>query len=253
MNEFHLVAQAKGGIGKSLVASLVGQYKRDYKQAPAVCVDIDPLNNTFAQFKSLDVGFVDVTEGGKAIIPGKFDTFINAAAESEADFVVDSGASVFISLMNYLTQDSIIRALAEDLNKKVFIHTILVGGQAKKFTLDGLGTLLHDVPNHPNVKIVVWINEFFGPLEIDGHPVQKLKIIKEAQDRIAGFITLRCKESDVFNVEFKNYCEQHKTLADVKEGKPQFAAKLRLETFTKDIFSQIDAAIIGQEAEALCE
>ncbi len=243
LNEFHLILAAKGGVGKSLVASLIGQYKRDYKQAPAVCVDIDPFCPTFRQFKSLNVGFVDVTEGGKAIIPSKFDSFINAAAESDDDFVVDSATSVFISLMNYLSQDSIIEAMAENMNKKVFIHTVLVGGQALKSTAAGIGMLLDGLPKHPNVKFVIWLNEFFGPVEIDGIPLKNLQIIKDAGDRIAGFVKIRGSGRDALSVELRRYNDRHMTLADAMKGQPLLCTKQRLDAFAKDIFSQIEAVL----------
>lgn len=245
MNEFHLVAQAKGGVGKSLIASLVGQYKIDHQKAPTICVDIDPLNNTFSQYKSLNVGFIDVTENGKEIVPNKFDAMINGCSNSSDDFVVDSGASVFISLMRYLSQDRILDALATDLGKTVFVHTIVVGGQAQQFTLDGLQHLLNEVPDLPNVKIVVWENEFFGPVSVEGHGIEKLKIVKEAKDRIAGFVTLNSSESsDAFNNEFKDYAASHLTMRDVAESEGlQFASKLRLNRFSKNIFEQLDAVI----------
>ncbi|MGB4064341.1 MAG: hypothetical protein WBK19_11015 [Azonexus sp.] len=245
MNEFHIIAQAKGGVGKSLVSSIVGQFKRDHQQVPTICVDIDPLNNTFSQFKSLEVGFVDVTENGKEIVPTKFDTMINAVADNESDFVVDSGASVFISLMRYLNQDRILSGLAEDLNKKVFVHTIIVGGQAKKFTLDGLAYLLNEVPNHPNVKIVVWINEHFGPVEIDSQPIENLKIVADAKDRMAGFITLHTNDSDAFNIEFEQYTTNHQTLNDVLSDNPTFASKRRIDRFMKDVFGQLEIVVGG--------
>lgn len=242
MNEVHLIAQAKGGVGKSLISSLVGQYKQDHKQVPTVCVDIDPLNNTFAQFKSLNVAFVDVTESGKTIVPTKFDKMVNAVAESDEDFVIDSGASVFISLMSYLSQDQLLGALA-DAGKTIFVHTIVVGGQAQSFTVDGLAYLLRDVPDHANIKIVVWKNEHFGHV---GGAVDAL--IEKNAHRIAGVVVLGASESDAFNLQFKEFNDAHQTLKDVSETGVPFATKLRINNFQKNIYGQLDAAVGGAAA-----
>jgi adenylylsulfate kinase-like enzyme len=46
----HLSLQGKGGAGKSLIASFLAQYYED-RGINAVCVDTDPMNHTFAQYR----------------------------------------------------------------------------------------------------------------------------------------------------------------------------------------------------------
>src|ERR1700730_19270604 len=48
----HLTLQGKGGVGKSLVASVLAQYLRD-KGREVRCIDTDPVNRTFAQYGAL--------------------------------------------------------------------------------------------------------------------------------------------------------------------------------------------------------
>ena len=48
----HLTLQGKGGVGKSLVASILAQYLRD-KGKDVRCIDTDPVNRTFAQYAAL--------------------------------------------------------------------------------------------------------------------------------------------------------------------------------------------------------
>jgi CO dehydrogenase nickel-insertion accessory protein CooC1 len=53
MTKIHLVLQGKGGVGKSLVASLVTQYfVKQNNGEPIFCADTDPVNRTFAGYKS---------------------------------------------------------------------------------------------------------------------------------------------------------------------------------------------------------
>ena len=48
----HLSLQGKGGVGKSLVASILAQYL-NRKAVPVRCIDSDPVNKTLSQYKGL--------------------------------------------------------------------------------------------------------------------------------------------------------------------------------------------------------
>ena len=53
-NTIHLSLQGKGGVGKSLTASILAQYLISRGMAVR-CVDTDPVNRTLTQYKRLDV------------------------------------------------------------------------------------------------------------------------------------------------------------------------------------------------------
>src|SRR3989337_2061032 len=67
----HFVLQGKGGVGKSFVASILGQYFRE-RNMHVNCVDTDPVNQTFAQYRDLDVQPLDLLVDG-GIRPKGFD------------------------------------------------------------------------------------------------------------------------------------------------------------------------------------
>jgi Mrp family chromosome partitioning ATPase len=48
----HLTLQGKGGVGKSLVSSILAQYFR-YRGAEIHCIDTDPVNQTFSQIRRI--------------------------------------------------------------------------------------------------------------------------------------------------------------------------------------------------------
>jgi hypothetical protein len=48
----HLTLQGKGGVGKSLVASILAQYFR-HRNAEIHCLDTDPVNQTLSQYTEL--------------------------------------------------------------------------------------------------------------------------------------------------------------------------------------------------------
>ena len=48
----HLTLQGKGGVGKSLIASILAQYLKE-KGREVRCIDTDPVNRMFAQYGAL--------------------------------------------------------------------------------------------------------------------------------------------------------------------------------------------------------
>jgi len=239
MSSIHMILQGKGGVGKSLIAVLIAQYLQSigYK---VVCADTDPVNATFTQYKSLDVAHVDIAEGGN-VIQRKFDPLMELIVSADADFVIDNGAATFMPLTRYLAENDIFQVMAE-AGKKVFVHTVLTGGQAKPDTFNGFAELLSKVNNH--AKVVVWENEFWGKVEFDGLPISAGKLFRDAEKagKIAGIVKIADRsQSDTFVGDMKQMTERNMTLADVMASPDfSFLAKNRLQKVVKEVFSELD-------------
>lgn len=54
LNTINLTLQGKGGVGKSYITSIFAQYIKDYKGVEISGADTDPVNRSFAAFKSLN-------------------------------------------------------------------------------------------------------------------------------------------------------------------------------------------------------
>ena len=66
-NTIHFVLQAKGGIGKSFVSTLLAQHV--LAETGAVrCFDTDQENTTFTHYGALKVHHVTVTNGSRRVI-----------------------------------------------------------------------------------------------------------------------------------------------------------------------------------------
>ena len=59
--QINIILQGKGGVGKSYIASLMAQYYNK-KGISTLCVDTDPVNQTFSQFQALRVKKLSVIE-----------------------------------------------------------------------------------------------------------------------------------------------------------------------------------------------
>ena len=80
MAVINFVLQGKGGIGKSLAASLLSQYLLDRSKLVA-CFDTDPVNTTFAAYDKLQATKVEIMDGD-VINSRFFDTLIENLGET---------------------------------------------------------------------------------------------------------------------------------------------------------------------------
>ena len=101
-----------------------------------------------------------------AIDQRRFDVLLERILTEEAVFVVDSGASTFIPLWNYLLENDVMQVLRQ-AQKRLYVHTVVTGGQALLDTLKGFRSLAESTSDR---NLIVWINEYFGRVEYAGNP-----------------------------------------------------------------------------------
>ena len=70
----HLSLQGKGGVGKSLIASFIAQFYKDHG-VRAICVDTDPVNQTFSQYAALGAQHLQLMDGNQ-IDRRRFDALV---------------------------------------------------------------------------------------------------------------------------------------------------------------------------------
>src|SRR5215469_16863891 len=84
----HLVLQGKGGVGRSVVASWLAEFLVEQGQTVR-CLDGDPVNRSFAQFKALDVEKVDLLNQAGVVLRSRYDALLNRFLREEFVFVLD--------------------------------------------------------------------------------------------------------------------------------------------------------------------
>ena len=82
----HLTLQGKGGVGKSLVASVLAQYLRG-KGKEVRCIDTDPVNRTFAQYSALGADRLNLRDEHNRIEQRAFDSLIERFLTEDAALV----------------------------------------------------------------------------------------------------------------------------------------------------------------------
>jgi len=233
-NSVHFVLQGKGGIGKTLVSSVIAQYINTRFPDTLKCYDTDQENATLAAYKALNVTAVDVMNEDRTINRKMFDKMMLEILQENKNVVIDNGANTFSPLMSYLMENSFINLLQES-GKKVYIHTIIGGGDNLKDTTSGFVSLAKQT----TCPMVIWLNEnaSWGNTE---NFVQSDVFVKNA-DNVAGIVLLQGRNSDTFGDDIKRMQKKRLTLDEVKQSEEfNVLERSRLNSVITDLFAKLD-------------
>lgn len=235
-NAVHFILQGKGGVGKSLIAAVLAQYfgtKGEVK-----CIDTDPVNQTFENYKALNAKHLELTAPGSSKIDERnFDMLMEQLISEDAQFVVDNGASSFMPMSNYMIENDVIPMLQE-AGRTVYIHVVITGGQALLDTLAGFSALAKQANT---TNLVVWLNEYFGAIEANGKTFKEMKAFTENADRVKGIVRIQKRNQDTFGKDVELLVSKKLTFAEAIGGNDfSLMAKQRIKTVQKDIFEQLD-------------
>ena len=232
----HLVLQGKGGIGKSVVASWLAEYL--LKQGKKVhCVDGDPVNRSLAQYKSLDVEKLDLVNEEGVIVRTRYDILLERFVSDEGVFVVDSGATAFLPLWSYIVETEVIRVLRE-ANRKIYLHCVVSGGEMLSDSLLGFDTLARSTPDR---NIVVWINEYFGPVARDGKTFDQMNVFQNHAGKVLGSVGIPQRSPDTFGASILLMRQKKLTFEEaLQSGEFMLAQKSRLHIVRRDLYEQLD-------------
>jgi hypothetical protein len=233
----HLTLQGKGGVGKSLVAVILAQYlsKRGLQ---IQCIDTDPLNRTFAQYNAFAAERIQVRDEHSRIDQRSFDGLLERfLTEHGATFVVDNGASTFLPLWHYLLENRALEYLQEH-HCKIYVHTVITGGQALLDTLNGFRELAESAQQR---NLVVWVNEYFGRVEAQGKTLSEMTAFRDSQDKVCGVVIIPKRNQDTFGRDIEDMITRKWTFDEaIVAPEFQLLAKQRLTMVRRELFEQLD-------------
>ena len=234
MKAVHFVLQGKGGVGKSFIASLLAQFIA--QNEPEVhFYDTDPVNTTFSKYKKLNVEVVNILTEHQSIDASRFDGLIEQIIEKDGVAVIDNGAATFIPLMQYLRENGVVELL-KDSGVDVYVHVPVTAGQASRDTLVGLHTVLKDL----KTSVIVWLNNYWGMVELDGKAFQDWKIYQDNINQVVGVIQLENWNPDTFGKDIKQMTSEHLTFDEVMQSSNYtLMPKQRLKRVQREVFNQL--------------
>lgn len=232
----HMSLQGKGGVGKSLVASILAQYflanHREVK-----CIDTDPVNRTLSQYKAVNATRLELLRNGN-IDPRGFDALMERLLTEDRTFVIDNGASTFLPLWNYVVENQVIDLL-RNAGKKLYVHTVITGGQALLDTMNGFRSLAQSTEER---NIVLWINEYFGRVERDGKKFSDMAAYAENADKVFGSVHVTQRNKDTFGRDVEEVIARKLSFEEaIREGEFSLMTKQRLRVVQRDLFEQLES------------
>jgi shikimate kinase len=232
----HILLQGKGGVGKSLISAILSQYLLS-KGQDVRCVDADPVNQTLSEYQGLAVSRLNLLKAG-SVDQREFDLLIEKLLTENGTFVVDTGASTFIPLWHYILENDALDYLRER-GKRVFVHSVITGGQSLNDTLDGFEQLAETTREK---NIVVWLNEYFGSVLQNGQPFRETAVCKKHANKVQGSVAIVRRTADTFGRDVEDMIRQKMTFEEALNGSGfTIMAKQRLRVVQRELFSQLDA------------
>ena len=226
----HMILQGANGVGKSFAAVLLAQHYKG-RNIETVCFDTDPVDSMFASYRALGAQPIQIVKD-KGFDPRAFGGLIETVMKMPARtaVVIDTGASTFETVCSHLLESEAVPFLNKH-GHKVALNTMVAGGMAQRRTLEGFADLCR---NFPNVPVVVWLNEFFGPVEgPNGSRFDDFKVCRENAGRIVGTVMLPVVE-DLFGYNIAQMMKARLTF-DEAIASPEFdiLAAQRLTMFRR--------------------
>lgn len=240
MAKIHLVLQGKGGVGKSVIAALIAQYKASKGQLP-LCIDTDPVNATFEGYKSLNVSRLNILVDDE-INTRKFDELIELIATSENDIIIDNGASSFVPLSHYLISNEV-PALLQEMGHEMVIHTVIAGSQSLLDTINGFSQLATQFP--AEALFVVWLNPYWGVIEHGGKSFEQMKAYTNNKERVTAIVELPKLKEETYGKDFSDMLENRKTFDEaLNDENLSIMSRQRIKIVKSQIFNILDSVAV---------
>jgi len=236
MKNAHFVLTSKGGVGKSLVASLLTQWLLE-RGGPVVPYDNDPATASLKAYRALPVRQLQLIRN-RRVDKTAYDQMVEEMVTTDADFVVDNGASNFLELTSYIAENRLFDVLLENGIKPI-VHAPIMGGGSLLLSAGALGAMAEGLGD--DIDLVVWLNEREGEIVADGKCWTEMATYRKWHHRFAAEVTIHALEADTFLIAVRRMLEQALTFPEVRSS-PAFniMEKSRVHQFRERIFQQLD-------------
>lgn len=237
MKTIHMILQGKGGVGKSMVSSILCQYLRQNGGIKAV--DTDPVNQTLSGYKSLNVTELNIRNGDD-IDPRQFDQLMELVFNADVNnVIIDNGAATFMPLCAWMVENQTVN-MWHDEGLRVLLHCIVTGGQALQDTTRGLASLA----KYFDIPIFVWLNRYFGEIAFgDKKDFEEFGVYEKYHDKISAIIKIPLKTAATFGKDLEELFARRQTFAEAADDATlPIMTRQRLKIWWSEMRQAIDLA-----------
>jgi hypothetical protein len=245
-DDVNVILTDKGGLGKSLVASVMAQ-AADRKNIPMRLASVDPGQCTLGQwFPGTEDWKVMAKVGGVLELRHEeLNAAIGSLENDHRSTLIDTGSSTTAAVFRAHCEQFGLDSVLADMGKRVFVHTIVSGGGDYKETV---GSLVDNMKSFActNTKFVVWLNEYGGvPQDANGIPFIETAGFKAIQGRVSSVITMK-QLPGATTAELKKTLHEKLTLKRLLELMPtdtrfNFLTRGAAEKFYLPLFAQLES------------
>lgn len=207
-----------------------------------LCIDTDPVNATFAGFKALHVEHLELLEDGM-IQPRRFDALVDKANSTKCQHVViDNGASSFVALAQYLAENDI-PGLLNELGHQLIVHAVVVGGQSFADCAENLRVMVDSFSEF--VEFVVWVNPYFGPVELRGKTFEQMKVYEHCKGRIRALVYPPVWSKDTVGRDMSEMLGERLTFDEaIADSARPIVVRQRLKLARQQLFDRLTTAAL---------
>lgn len=235
----HLTLQEKGGVGKSVLASILAQkLQGDGKRVKVL--DCDPYNASLYRIKALGAEYIKILDENRKFLPEAFDEMMMKVLEGDYDsYIIDNGAAAYMQLSKYMFDDNIIGELVDN-GFEVYIHSVITAGGEQDLVLENFDQICEGFGD-VGAKIVLWENQFLGPIKKGDKRLEDFAVYKKHKKKLFAHITT--PELNEHQMPTMEKMLNTKITFDEVQTSDEFHTlqKSRLRKLQKQYFDLIDA------------
>ena len=140
-------------------------------------------------------------------------------------------------MWHYLLENNALEYLRQN-GRRVYVHTVITGGQALLDTLNGFNELAQTTEER---NIVVWVNEYFGRVEAEGKKFSEMAAYRENVEKVCGAVIFSKRNQDTFGRDVEEMIAAKLTFSEaIDAARLPVMAKQRLKIVQRDLFEQLD-------------
>jgi len=240
MAKIHMILQGKGGVGKSLIAAILAQYKVSKGQNP-VCIDTDPVNATFTGFKALNAQRLQIMNGDE-INSRNFDSLVELIASATDDVIIDNGASSFVPLSHYLLSNHV-PSLLQEMGHELIVHTVITGSQAMDDTINGFAQLIAHFTSE--TTFVIWLNPYWGVIEHEGKSFEQMKVYTSNKARVSAIVKIPDLKEETYGRDLSDMLQDRLTFDEaIVNPSLTIMTRQRLKIVKTQLFDQLNSVAV---------